>query len=127
MNIGKTYDEADRQYFAGYVEHRAPFRPNDCHGGLDCWVEFGPPALTNKKPGGTSRGNYCLGCGGAPAIAYASNHRGGRYGRERRDGWHVVRTCPCHFGESVNFPCASREDAEIALRGMLRTSQTLGT
>jgi hypothetical protein len=69
----KVYDEADRQYFRGYIEHRAEFRPFECHGGLACWVEFGPPALTSARK--------CVGCGSPPAVAYGPNDRGGRYGR----------------------------------------------
>jgi hypothetical protein len=78
---GKSYTEQDRQYFAGYIEHRAQFRPFQCHGGLDCWVEFGPPALTHKKFDGSQGNLHCVGCGGPPTVAYGPNDRGGRYGR----------------------------------------------
>jgi hypothetical protein len=73
MKIGKTYDEADRQYFRGYIEHRAQFRPSECCGGSSCWVEFGPPALTSAR--------NCVGCGGAPAIPYRQAYRGPKYAR----------------------------------------------
>jgi hypothetical protein len=57
----RTYDEADRQYFRNYIEDRARLRPEECSGGSDCWVEFGPPAMTSN-PG------RCKGCDGAPTV-----------------------------------------------------------
>ena len=77
---GKAYSDRDRQYFSGYVDDRAKLRPEGCHGGLDCWVEFGHPALTRKKPGSTTSNFYCVGCGGTPAIPYRLNYVG-RYAR----------------------------------------------
>jgi hypothetical protein len=79
MKIGKTYHEADRQYFAGFIAERAQLRPIECHGGLDCWVEFGPPAMTRLK--GNTGGAYCAGCGGAPEIPHLQQNRGRPYGR----------------------------------------------
>jgi hypothetical protein len=80
----KVYDDADRQYFAGFIDKRAELRPIECCGGLDCWVEFGPPAMTRqrivdgvRKSGGV----YCLGCGGAPEIPWTKMNRGKPYGR----------------------------------------------
>jgi hypothetical protein len=80
----KVYDDADRQYFAGFIDNRAQLRPIECCGGLDCWVEFGPPAIVRQKIVDGRRksgGVYCLGCGGTPEISYAQANRGGRYGR----------------------------------------------
>ena len=59
--MAHVYTHEERQHFAQYVEDRARLRPLNCSGGLDCWVEFGPPALT-KNPG------RCIGCGGAPYV-----------------------------------------------------------
>ena len=64
--FGKTYDEADRQYFSGFIDQREKMRPAECCGGLDCWVEFGPPAMTRRK--GNVGDSFCVGCGGKPAF-----------------------------------------------------------
>lgn len=55
----RTYTDTERDHFAAYVDIRAEVRPAECHGGLDCWVEFGPPAMNTYK---------CAGCGGSPVI-----------------------------------------------------------
>ena len=80
----RTYDAADRQYFAGFIDDRARQRPIECSGGLDCWVEFGPPCMTReafvdgrRKAGGM----YCKGCGGTPEIAPADVDHKWRYRR----------------------------------------------
>lgn len=78
---GKTYSEEDRQHFAAHIDDRAHLRPAECHGGIDCWVEFGPPAMVRKLPGSTTGNLYCVGCGGTPAMPAALSNRGGRYGR----------------------------------------------
>jgi hypothetical protein len=59
--MAKVYDAADRQYFAGYIEDRARLRPVECCGGIDCWVEFGPPAMTSNPA-------RCKGCDGTPYV-----------------------------------------------------------
>jgi hypothetical protein len=64
MKLRAEYTEADRQLFAAYAEVRAKVRPAECSGGLDCWVEFGPPAI---KSGGTE-GGHCRGCDGLPIV-----------------------------------------------------------
>jgi hypothetical protein len=43
-------------------------------------------------------------------------------GEERRDGWHVVRVCPCHWGESVTLALPSKEWAEDVRAVMLSVS-----
>jgi hypothetical protein len=58
----REYTDRDRAHFAAYVEHRALYRPSECHGGLDCWVDYGPPAISRKNR--TSL--CCLGCAGVP-------------------------------------------------------------
>ena len=78
----KVYDAADRQYFAGYISEREKLRPIECSGGTDCWVEFGPPAMTRQKLVDGRRfsgGLYCLGCGGTPEIPWTQ--RGKKYTR----------------------------------------------
>ena len=80
--MATEYDAADRQYFAGFIEARACLRPIECHGGLDCWVEFGPPAMTRQRIRDGRRksgGSYCLGCGGSPEIPW--QQRGKPYSR----------------------------------------------
>lgn len=72
----REYTDADRQHFAGYIEDRARMRPLECCGGTDCWVEFGPPAITRRK--GNVGGAFCLGCGGSPEIAPSADARGKR-------------------------------------------------
>lgn len=79
--FGKSYSDEDRQYFAGYIEDRAHLRPAECHGGPDCWVECGPPALTTKKTGTKSSNTFCVGCGGSPAIPHRLSYTKGRYAR----------------------------------------------
>lgn len=75
--MATEYDDADRQYFAGFIEERACLRPIECHGGSQCWVEFGPPAMTRRK--GSTGGTYCVGCGGSPEIPW--QQRGRKYAR----------------------------------------------
>jgi hypothetical protein len=53
-------------------------------------------------------------------VKYLSGMRGG--GEERRDGWHVVRVCPCHWGESVTLALPSKEWAEDVRAVMLSVS-----
>lgn len=72
--MAHVYTETDRQHFAGYVEDRARLRPIECCGGLECWVEFGPPAMMRRK--GNSGGSYCVGCGGAPEVPWRERYPG---------------------------------------------------
>lgn len=60
------YTEAERQHFTNYVADRARYRPAECHGGLDCWVDYGPPAMSPKR--GSVKALCCVGCAGAPLI-----------------------------------------------------------
>lgn len=55
-------------------------------------------------------------------VKYLGGRAGG--GAENRDGWHVVRCCPCHFGESVSFPYPDRARAEIGLETILSVTPT---
>lgn len=81
--MAREYDEADRQYFAGFIAERDKLRPIECCGGLDCWVEFGPPAMTRQIIRDNRRikagGLYCVGCGGSPEIPWTQ--RGKPYAR----------------------------------------------
>lgn len=70
----RRYTEAERQSFAAYVEQRARCRPAECHGGLDCWVDFGPPAMSKMS---------CLGCAGKPPIPPELQLRRGRRRKNR--------------------------------------------
>lgn len=76
----RRYTETERQHFAAYTDERARYRPVECHGGLDCWVDFGPPAMSPTR--GNVRVLCCLGCAGAPLIPPELRTRSGvRYHR----------------------------------------------
>ena len=53
----RSYSDEDFALFAAYIAKRQPYRPVECEGGDECWVDKGPPAYCMKN----SRG-YCLGC-----------------------------------------------------------------
>lgn len=74
----RQYTEAERQRFTDYVEDRARYRPSECHGGLDCWVDYGPPAMSPTR--GRVRTLCCVGCAGSPRIP-REEWRRARYSR----------------------------------------------
>lgn len=52
----RVYRAEELELFRKYRDERARFRPDVCVGGEKCWVEHGPPAITNR--------GYCLDCRG---------------------------------------------------------------
>jgi hypothetical protein len=68
----RSYSETERAGFASRIADRAPFRPAACHGGANCWVAEGPPAITSRKRAATGSGYtsgiFCRGCGGRPNV-----------------------------------------------------------
>lgn len=65
---GAAYTAEQREYFAEFIEARAPMRPAECHHGSKCWVIEGPPAFCTSIPGKTTAKQYCAGCGGSIVI-----------------------------------------------------------
>jgi hypothetical protein len=55
-------------------------------------------------------------------VAHPRRRRDGEAKEQFAEGWHVVRTCPCHFGESVSVALPSEERAEQTREAMLSVS-----